>query len=101
MPRSVSGTALGKGRLAGVASGWATRWAGRLAQGGLLAWEEGVALGAWRTRMDPLRKQGSFFLKPDVCTGSTGHPLRSPGGSFPEIFLNSIIHNSHRNHYLK
>lgn len=87
MPRSVSGTALGRGRLAGVASRWATRWVGRLAQGGLLVWEEGVALGAGRMRMDPLRKQGRFFLKPDVCTGSTGHPLRSPGGSFPEFFF--------------
>ena len=50
---------------------------------------QGCGLGAWRTRMHLLRKRS--LLKPDMCTGSTGRPSGSAGGSFPGLFLNSFI----------
>lgn len=83
MPRSVSRTALGKGRPCWVASVWAAGRAGRLARGHLLAEGEAVALGPRRTRAHLLRKQGGFFLRPGLCAGSAGHALRPPGWQVP------------------
>ena len=90
MPRSVSGAALGKGRLAGATSGWATRQAGRLAQRGLLAWDEGVALGRGGRGWTRSGNRVTSFEARRVH-GLHWTSFRIRWWQFPWAFLNSFI----------